>query len=390
MTSSIFAERIRSRIHAFLFQDSPRRMNHRKRLPSALRHHQGHEGDESVQVSEIETSESRQESEIEDSMSKVSSDAFTEEEEEEEEEGEEKEEKGEEEGSIRLRRMSAPPRLGLVSSSPSPSSRAREFLQPVRPRSLYSVLRRISPSRYKQEALDMPFITDAPLHTRCISPYNTALVGGFLMEMEQDEEEEEEQDQEEETEEPASGPCPDISHMERPLHEENDENTKNCGASLAQDPPSSSQVRPVLINGLTCEELLHSIRFESDREGSPGYYGPAEYQRDEEVRWQREEEERAQQEALKKKMKQGSQETRKRNVSKASSEIVAKVGGALTLAASTAWHTTALLASRLPTAATTRTHAAGSRTMAMTTSSSVAKEQEEEDEEEEGPKEVSI
>ncbi|KAF9331770.1 hypothetical protein BG006_005394 [Podila minutissima] len=378
MTSSIFAERIRSRIHAFLFQDSPRRMNHRKRLPSAHHYHQGHEGVESVQVSEIETSiESRQEPEIENSMCEVSSDAFTEEEEEEEEE------ENEEEGSIRSRRMSAPPRLGLLSSSPSPSFRAQcEFLQPVRPRSLYSVLRRISPSRYVQEALDMSFMTDAPLHTRCISSYNTALVGGmFPMEMEQNEEEE--QEQEEETEEPASGPCPDPSHMERPLHEENDENTENCGSSLAQDPSSSSQVRPVLINGLTCEELLHSIRFESDREGSPGYYGPAEYQRDEEVRWQREEEGRAQQEALNKmKMKQG-QETRKRNVGEASFEIVAKVGGALTLAASTAWHTTALLATRIPTAVTTRTHAAGSRTMAITTSSSVAEEQE-------GPKEASI
>ncbi|KAG0091486.1 hypothetical protein BGZ92_000621, partial [Podila epicladia] len=166
----------------------------------------------------------------------------------------------------------------------------------------------------------MPFITDAPLHARCIAPYNTALVGGmFPMEME--DEEEQDQEQEEEEKEPVSGPYPDNSHMEGQLHEEKDRNTENCGSSLAQDPPSSSpQVRRVLINGLTCEELLHSIRFESDREGSPGYYGPAEYQRDEEFRRLREEEERAQ-EALMKKMKQGSQETRKRKVSEASSEI---------------------------------------------------------------------
>ncbi|KAI7831395.1 hypothetical protein BC939DRAFT_498845 [Gamsiella multidivaricata] len=37
---------------------------------------------------------------------------------------------------------------------------------------------------------------------------------------------------------------------------------------------------PYMINGLTSEELINSIRFESDREGSPGYYGPREYERD--------------------------------------------------------------------------------------------------------------
>ncbi|KAG0040586.1 hypothetical protein BGZ82_001041 [Podila clonocystis] len=367
MTSTIFAARIRAQIHAFLFQDSPRRMNHRKRLSNA--HRQAYQGDENVQVSEIETSvKSVQESEIENSMSEVSSDTFTEEEEEEYDEGEdedEREEEKEEEGSIRSRRMSAPPRLGLLSSSPSPSSRAREFLQPVRPRSLYSVLRRISPSRYEQEELDLPIIM-APLHNFIAQPYNTALVDGmFLLEMAEDEEEEQDQDQDEGEVEPASGLCPNTSQMERQLHE--DENSENCiGTSFA---PPSHPIRPVLINGLTCEELLHSIRFESDREGSPGFYGLAEYQRDEEHR--REEEERAQ-EALK----------RKRSVSEAP-EVAAKVGRALALAALTAWHTTAMLASRTLISATTRTLAAGSTTMA-TTSCSVA------DEEEEQPKEVSI
>ncbi|KAG0071156.1 hypothetical protein BGZ89_011424 [Linnemannia elongata] len=41
---------------------------------------------------------------------------------------------------------------------------------------------------------------------------------------------------------------------------------------------------PVLINGLTAEELINSIRFESDREGSPGFYGPKEFERDQERR----------------------------------------------------------------------------------------------------------
>ncbi|KAG0014744.1 hypothetical protein BGZ81_000292 [Podila clonocystis] len=365
MTSTVFAARIRAQIHAFLFKDSPRRMNHRKRLPNA--HRQAYQGDES------------QDSEIENSMSKVSSDTFTEEEEEEDDEGEDEdegEEEKEEEGSIRSRRMSAPPRLGLLSSSPLPSSRAREFLQPARPRSLYAMLRRISPSRYEQEELDLPFIM-APLYHSIAEPCNTALADGrFPLEMTEDKEEDQDQDQDEEEVEPASVLCHNASQRERQLHE--DDNLENCiVTSLA---PPSCPISPVLINGLTCEELLHSIRFESDREGSPGFYGPAEYQRDEDHR--REEEERAQ-EALKRK-KQGRQEARKRSVSEAS-EVVAKVGRALSLAALTTWHTTAMLASRTvrtPIAAT-RTHAAGSTTMA-TTSCSVAEE------EEERPKEGSI
>ncbi|KAG0336237.1 hypothetical protein BG000_006791 [Podila horticola] len=369
MTSSVFAERIRARIHAFLFQDSPRRMNHRKRLPSAHRH-QGHQGDESVQVSEIETSvESVPESEIENGMSEVSSDACCEE----EEEGEEEKDQ---EASIRSRRMSAPPCLGLL-SSPSTSSRVREFLQPMRPRSLYSVLRRISPSRYEQDeqVLELPFIVDAPLHHRI------ALVDGMFpmeLEMEKDEEvqEQEQEKGQEEEEEPTSG-RPQTSHMEQQLHEEK---SMENGTSLAQGQPSPSRPRPVLINGLTCEELLHSIRFEADREGSPGYYGPAEYQHDEELR-QREKEERTQ-EALKK-QKQGSQATRKRSVSEVSSEVAVKVGGALTLAASTAWQTTALLASRIPIVATVRTQAARSTKMPIATSSLV-------EEDEERPKDDSI
>jgi hypothetical protein len=44
----------------------------------------------------------------------------------------------------------------------------------------------------------------------------------------------------------------------------------------------------VLINGLTADELISSVRFKSDREGSPGFYGPREFEWDQE-RKQREE-----------------------------------------------------------------------------------------------------
>ena len=48
--------------------------------------------------------------------------------------------------------------------------------------------------------------------------------------------------------------------------------------------PTTDVARPtqVLINGMTPEELISSIRFENDREGTAGYYGPREYARDEE------------------------------------------------------------------------------------------------------------
>ncbi|CAO3567820.1 unnamed protein product [Mortierella alpina] len=47
---------------------------------------------------------------------------------------------------------------------------------------------------------------------------------------------------------------------------------------------SAPRSSPVLINGMTPEELISSIRFENDHEGSAGYYGPREYARDEEKR----------------------------------------------------------------------------------------------------------
>jgi len=45
---------------------------------------------------------------------------------------------------------------------------------------------------------------------------------------------------------------------------------------------SAPRSSPVLINGMTPEELVSSIQFEDDHEGSAGYYGPREYARDEE------------------------------------------------------------------------------------------------------------
>jgi hypothetical protein len=46
----------------------------------------------------------------------------------------------------------------------------------------------------------------------------------------------------------------------------------------------SSRRTAVLVNGLTAEELIDSIRFESDCEGSLGFYGPREFERDQERR----------------------------------------------------------------------------------------------------------
>ncbi|KAF9967775.1 hypothetical protein BGZ70_008253 [Mortierella alpina] len=47
---------------------------------------------------------------------------------------------------------------------------------------------------------------------------------------------------------------------------------------------SAARSYQVLINGMTPEELISSIRFENDHEGTAGYYGPREYARDEENR----------------------------------------------------------------------------------------------------------
>ncbi|KAF9157092.1 hypothetical protein BG015_004168 [Linnemannia schmuckeri] len=49
-------------------------------------------------------------------------------------------------------------------------------------------------------------------------------------------------------------------------------------------PQSSRSPPPMLINGLTAEELINSVRFESDCEGSLGFYGPREFERDQERR----------------------------------------------------------------------------------------------------------
>ncbi|KAF9295506.1 hypothetical protein BGZ88_001968 [Linnemannia elongata] len=66
------------------------------------------------------------------------------------------------------------------------------------------------------------------------------------------------------------------------------ESTDNPTLALALIAEHSTDVQayrsPVLINGLTAEELINSIRFESDREGSPGFYGPKEFERDQERR----------------------------------------------------------------------------------------------------------
>ncbi|KAF9141297.1 hypothetical protein BGX30_005145 [Mortierella sp. GBA39] len=56
----------------------------------------------------------------------------------------------------------------------------------------------------------------------------------------------------------------------------------NLASALITEPSTDAQAcgPPVLINGLTAEELINSVRFESDREGSPGFYGPREFERD--------------------------------------------------------------------------------------------------------------
>ncbi|KAG9069930.1 hypothetical protein KI688_009255 [Linnemannia hyalina] len=56
----------------------------------------------------------------------------------------------------------------------------------------------------------------------------------------------------------------------------------NLASALIAEPSTDAQAcgPPVLINGLTVEELINSVRFESDREGSPGFYGPREFERD--------------------------------------------------------------------------------------------------------------
>ncbi|KAF9213537.1 hypothetical protein BGZ59_005188 [Podila verticillata] len=374
MTSSVFAEHIRAQIHAFLFQDSPRTIL-RKRNAHHHRHCQQHDHEntqaEIETFSEISHPEDHQGQSIESvqdidtSISEGSS--YTEDEEyEDEEEG-------------FSARPKPPPYLGTT-SPPSSSQAQYKLLQPMRARSLYSVLRRISPTLYEQEQeelkkgvqeFDLLSILDVPpLHTPHLvaQPYNMDEM--FPMGLE-DEVRQDEQEQEEEKE-PMSDPCPDTSHMGRQLHENDEEQSAENNTRLAlknDDPSPSRPVRPVLINGLTCEELIHSIRFESDREGSPGYYGPAEYQRDETRRLQRELEER---EALKKRGE------RKRSGGEASSEgivtVVAKVGGALTMVASTAWHTTSLVASRIPITVTTRTHAVGSTTMGTKTTTLVEEE----------------
>lgn len=358
-------------------------MNPRKRLNAHHHRHCQQHDHESTQESEIETGVSELSSDTEDhhqdSVESVQADVDT------LSEGssytDKEEYEDEEEGSPPSRPMSAPPHLGRTSSSLSSSQAQYEFLQPVRARSLYSVLRRISPTLYEQEQdeqkegdqeLDLLSILDAhPLHTPHHIAQSYDMDGMFPMELDEVERQEQEQEEEEE-EEPISDPCPDTSHMGRQLHEVDEEKSTENNTRLAlkdDDPLPSRPVRPVLINGLTCEELIHSIRFESDREGSPGYYGPAEYQRDETRRLQRELEER---EALKKKGE------RKRSVGEVPSEsvvtVVAKVGGALTMVASTAWATTSLVASRIPITSTTRTHAAGSTTMGTMTTSFVEEE----------------
>ncbi|KAF8949433.1 hypothetical protein BGZ47_003845 [Haplosporangium gracile] len=49
-------------------------------------------------------------------------------------------------------------------------------------------------------------------------------------------------------------------------------------------PQSNKSPPPMLINGLTAEELINSVRFGSDCEGSLGFYGPMEFERDQERR----------------------------------------------------------------------------------------------------------
>lgn len=56
----------------------------------------------------------------------------------------------------------------------------------------------------------------------------------------------------------------------------------SCGRNLNSTLPTRASM--LVVNGMTPEELIKSICFEFDQEGSPGYYGPQEYERDQERR----------------------------------------------------------------------------------------------------------
>lgn len=60
--------------------------------------------------------------------------------------------------------------------------------------------------------------------------------------------------------------------------------TVDRALNLTTLPPRPSQATTVLINGMTPEELLNIVRYEHNREGTIGYYGPQEYERDQQKR----------------------------------------------------------------------------------------------------------
>lgn len=83
-------------------------------------------------------------------------------------------------------------------------------------------------------------------------------------------------------------------------------------AIIAGTAPSSSIAQSsnravVLINGLTAEELINSVRFESDCEGSLGFYGPREFERDQKRRRKEAHEKKEQEKAAAKAAMDGTQ-----------------------------------------------------------------------------------
>ncbi|KAF9427850.1 hypothetical protein BGZ94_004003 [Podila epigama] len=179
------------------------------------------------------------------------------------------------------------------------------------------------------------------------------------------------------------------SSLHEPVDEGSQEDEQEEHEHKQEQEKEQSLSRPtVLINGLTSAELIHSIRFESDREGSPGYYGPAEFKRDEELRRQREAKEQYKQQQKQQQQQQQKQQeqqllqlqpkriygasisgSRVAHVSTSDSRagvvpvseepslgngVAKRVSGALTKAAATVWHTaTQLATTRFPISHTT-------------------------------------
>ncbi|KAG0045485.1 Vacuolar protein sorting-associated protein 72 [Gryganskiella cystojenkinii] len=71
---------------------------------------------------------------------------------------------------------------------------------------------------------------------------------------------------------------------ERPTGDSDSRRPSTVTFSIPLPPPQPPVRNPVLIDGMTPEELLLQVRYEDNREGTVGYYGPREYERDQEKR----------------------------------------------------------------------------------------------------------